>query len=111
MSDKVKHCVWPDDDHCLYEDVADYNWKSDDYLIYMADEDVILTYDYVAQFKSMYNYRMALRMTQEDLGKAIGKSARTIQRYESGETPTPILVYNAVKKLFDDKVAEGKTDV
>jgi transcriptional regulator with XRE-family HTH domain len=54
----------------------------------------------------VYNYRMALRMTQEDLGKKIGKSARTIQRYESGDTPTPILVFNAVKKLFDDEVNE-----
>jgi transcriptional regulator with XRE-family HTH domain len=49
---------------------------------------------------------MALRLTQEDLGKKIGKSARTIQRYESGDTPTPILVFNAVKKLFDDEVNE-----
>ena len=61
--------------------------------------------------ETVYNFRMALRLTQEDLGKKIGKSTRTIQRYESGKTPTPILVYNAVKKLFDDKVAEGKTDV
>ena len=107
---KVKHCVWPDDDHCLLDEVEEYSWKSDDYLIYSADEDVVLKYDYVAQFQSLFQFRMAIRLTQEDLGGAIGKSARTIQRYESGETPTPVLVFNAVKKLFDDRVTE-KTDV
>ena len=53
---------------------------------------------------SVKDARLDMDMTQEDLGKKIGKSARTIQRYESGETPTPILVLNAVKKLFDDKI-------
>jgi len=30
-SDTICVCVWPDNMWCLYEDIEQYTWKSDDY--------------------------------------------------------------------------------
>ena len=33
-----KYCVWPDGTVCEYDDLCEYDWKSDDYAIIWADD-------------------------------------------------------------------------
>lgn len=45
MKDKVAVCVWPDETWCFQDDIEEYSWKSDDYIIYhvpdeLSDEDI-----------------------------------------------------------------------
>jgi len=48
--------------------------------------------------------RLEMKLSQSELGEKISRSERTIQRYESGETPVPKLVYDAVERLYNAEV-------
>lgn len=52
-------------------------------------------------------WRWAIGLTQVAMGRKLGCTGRQVRRYELGDTPVPKLVYDAVKKLFDDK-CKGK---
>ena len=43
--------------------------------------------------------RERLGLTQEELGKRLGKTRMTIYRYEAGETPVPKAVEMAMKLI------------
>lgn len=49
-------------------------------------------------------------MTQKELGQELGRSERTIQRYESEDVFMGKVFYNAVFLLHSNHT-EGKTDV
>ena len=34
-----RYCVWPDGTVCEYDDLWDYNWKSDDFAVIWADDE------------------------------------------------------------------------
>lgn len=63
------------------------------------EEGVIYTYqlsDYPSP-QQFAHYRRRKGLTQTDFANLIGKNRRTISRYETGQTPIPILVAQALR--------------
>jgi transcriptional regulator with XRE-family HTH domain len=50
--------------------------------------------------------RKALGLTQAEMGEAVGRDRKTINRYELGKLPTPQVVWVAITSLIRDRQFE-----